>query len=442
MQEWQLQTWLDLIAEILDQSNNRKKDELGNCPRDYIRATIALTIGYAAIYDPPNMLSDEICELLKELAEDQSPMVRDRFCWHTLPYVVPLHTTKLRDILHEMAQYIDLIPAIGRSLAIAYQDNAKEVLETLDKWHKECKQNRPKHFDPEEITPRETLLATIAMTYGYIQYDELIDTNATDEASKRLQSILAEETHPFVRKYLLYAISFLARYFKEVEPMLQKLVAELGENERTEVVEILTKIYLNQRRELDGGDSIIEINDDEYAIWVDSIRPSTEIEKAMFRWIADSKNPSAQQVATRAYVSFANELDQKEAQRIAEIRELRKQPIPLIEQKPETSAINIPIKRFRESKLAENIIIWLATLSSGSYDAVIRGLLPEVLAQIRTDKRAMAFVLDKWHLARDKKIKTIAELLDRVIWLVEHSKYIGLLILVVLVVLAIIIFGE
>ena len=441
LNEWQLQTWLDLIAEILDQNNSREKDEHGDGPRDYIRATIALTIGYAAIYDPPNMLSNDICDLLKDLAEDQSPMVRNRFCWHTLPYVVPLHAMQLRDILHNMAQYIDLIPAIGRSLALAYQDNDKDVLWILDEWYRECKENRPKRLDPEEITLRETLLATIAMTLGYIQYDELKDTNATDEASKRIQNILSEENHPFVRKYSLYAISFLARYFKEVEPMLQRLVGELSENERVEVVEILTKIYLDQRRDLDKGDNkgdnSIKIDDEEYAIWVDSDRPITEIEEAMYRWIGDSKNPAAQQVATRAFVSFANSIDQREAQKISEIRELRKQPAPQIEQQPDTSAIIAPIKRFRESKFVENIIVWIATLSSKHYDIVIRGLLPEVLAQKEIDKQAMAFVLDKWR--KDKKIKKIAELLDRAIWLVDNSKIIVLLIIAALIILAIII---
>ncbi len=162
LQNWQLQTlWLDVVAEMLKQHDEQKKDEPYLSPRDYIRATVALTVSYASQYDPPNMLSQEICDLLKNLADDVSPLVRNRFRNHTLPLVVSLHTTQLRDILHDMVRYIDLVPAIGASLALAYRYNTQSVLETLEIWHQECRNKRPARINPAEITLRDALLATI-----------------------------------------------------------------------------------------------------------------------------------------------------------------------------------------------------------------------------------------------------------------------------------------
>jgi hypothetical protein len=46
---------------------------------------------------------------------------------------------------------------------------------------------------------REALLATIAMTYSYIQYDEAIGSPISNDVANRLQRILKDEEHPFVR---------------------------------------------------------------------------------------------------------------------------------------------------------------------------------------------------------------------------------------------------
>ncbi len=429
LQDWQLQTrWSYLIEEILRQRNELKKDERHENSRDYIRATVALTVSYAAREDPRNMLNDNICKLLADLAEDQSTLVRNRFRSHTLPNVVPLHTKQLRGILHDMARYIDLIPAISNSLALAYRYNAEEVLAVLDEWHQECRILRPARTNPIEPNLREKLLATIAMTYGYIKYDDMTGILTTDEGFKRMQSILAEETHPFVRNYVVIAISLQAyNNFERVEPMLQRLVTEVDENESDKIVKILKNVYLEQRGNLKGGDDFIVVDEKTYPIWLNSERPLTAVERAMLRWIKDPKNPAAQQIATRASVVFANALEQKEAQQIIEIRERRNQPIE--EATPEITAIPTSLQHVRESRFVEKIAIWIATLSAERFSVIIQGLMPEVLAQNKSNKQAMTFVLEKWRRAADNEIKTIAKLQERAIWLIEHSTLIGTLVL-------------
>ncbi len=52
-----------------------------------------------------------------------------------------------------------------------------------------------------------------------------------------MQSILAEEIHPFVRTAVVIAISHQAHsYFEKIEPLLQKLVVDVVESERVEIV--------------------------------------------------------------------------------------------------------------------------------------------------------------------------------------------------------------
>ena len=188
---------------------------------------------------------------------------------------------------------------------------------------------------------------------------------------------------------------------------------------------------------MEGGEDFLEIDGKLYPIWVNSERPLTIVETAMLRWIKVPNNPTAQQIATQASVAFANAMEQKEAQQIMEILERRKQPNE--ESQPEIPAVPTSIQRFRQSLFVEKIAIKLATLLSAErYNIIIQGLLPEVLAQNKSNKHAMNFVLEKWRKAADNEIKTIAKLQDNAIWLVEHGAFVGALVLGGLVLLLIV----
>lgn len=419
LQRWQLETHIiDLIDSIL----KGRDEEVREGPRAYIRATVALTVSYAAQYDPPNTLSEELCDLIDQLSIDPNRLVRNRFRYHTLPMVVPLHVAQLRDILHDMTRYTDLDHAIGASLALAYRENPEEVLKTLNLWHKECVETRPRRVNEAEITPRENLLATVALAYGEIRYDEAIGPLSGDEAFRRLRSILAEERHPFVRTAVVIAISRQARrHFDKVESLLQKLVAEVTENERIEIVKILTDIYLEQRKNLKDGEDIIEVKGHRYPIWIDSARPITGVERAMYRWSRDAEKPAAQQIAIQASIAFARELEQEEAQRIDEIRKERERVAEEAEEAEGEAVIEPAIsKRPKHSSFMDQLASRLATLRLSHYRLVILGLLPEALAQYRSSRDLMNLVLSKWRRTRDDEMKDISKLLKRAIGLAQN----------------------
>jgi hypothetical protein len=323
-------------------------------------------------------------------------------------------------MLHDMTQYVDLIPYIAKDLAIAYQYADKDVLETLRDWHKECRSLKSAYKNSTEINLREKLLATVALTYGLISYDESGILKA-DEAFEQLQSILAEEKHPYIRQNVVIAISHQARnYFGKVEPLLQKLVVEVVESESDEIIQILKSLYLEQRQKLEFSSDLWEMDGKQYPIWVDSERPLTNIEKSMLNWIKTPNNPAAQQIALRALIAFADAFDQKEEKRLIEIREQRKTPIS-VELQPKVDAISVAGQLVKENKSIEKIALWIATLNAERYYGIIRGLLPEILAQNKTNKQAMDFILRKWRRAQDAEISTIAMLQERAIWFVEHS---------------------
>ncbi|HYF63020.1 MAG TPA: hypothetical protein VD886_09435 [Herpetosiphonaceae bacterium] len=407
LEDWQRDTWvIRVIKAILagdDGVNN--EDALA-----YIRATIALTVGYAAGYDPPNQLAPELLEQIRHLAEDQNQLVRQRFRIYMLPHVVRLHLEQLRGLLTELTRYIDLTQAIGASLAFAFEINPGGVLETLAMWHETCQADRPPAHRSDRLTRRDALLVTLAFAYGEIDYGQHPDLLSAAEGFQRLQAMLAAERHPKVRTAVVIAISRQAsQHFERIEPLLQQLVAEVTEDERIEIVRILTGIYLKQRKELPNGPARLTINDAAYPVWTEGVRPLTAVESAMYRWIKDPANPVAQQIATQASIAFASQFDQAEIAQIANYRQSQQQRA--LGQNVDEAALAgtaVASGPARRGWYSHTFVPWLATMNAAQYRPIVRNLLPEAISQRLANWAALDFVLTKWSHVTDPDINAIS----------------------------------
>lgn len=418
LQHWQKEARVSsLINAILNERNHKDSKQ----PVDYIRSTIALTVGYAALYDPPDQLSPELLELLKHLITEQNELVRNRVFAFTLPRLISRHIIQLRDILHDMLRYIDdSVLAVANSLAFAYRFRPNDVLETLTLWNSECKKTRLDRTNIAEVTSREALLATVALTYGKIECDQSIGTLTPLVAVQHLKIILLEELHPRVREIALFAIGCQAnRAFDQVEPELQDLVSgQITQKERQEVAEILTEIYLKQRFQLRGGEQTIEIDNKKYRVWLNSTRPLTTIEQAMVHWVKNKQNPMAQQVATNAIANFVSRLEQEEERQIKQLREGR--------DSLETTSITVYAAPIEGGKAPQDwyygkLIPWLATRNAENYRTAIRNLLPEGLRQYKISRDIMNYVLlRKWSNVSDADVKAISKKLKSGLWWAEN----------------------
>jgi hypothetical protein len=432
---WQYETSIiNAINAILRGREEEEGREKSEGAQAYIRATMALTLGYAARYDPPNQLSAALCKLLQRIASDRSKLVRDRLSSHTLPMIVPLHVKQLQGILHNMVRYVDLISAIGASLGRAYRKTPREVLRILGSWYDEAKSTRGQTAGLG-ITHQDALLATVAMTYGYIDYEEGIGPLTADEAFGHLETMLDGERSPFVRTAVIRAIGLQAKgHFEKVEPLLYRFVHLVTEGERTEIVKILTDMYLEQRASLEDGDETIEVRGCSYPVWINQERPMTPVEQAVFRWIKNPSNPIAQQIATQASVAFARALEQEEGREVNAMRSERKRAAEASKREREKALQPLVHGLRRGGIFVEQLIPWLVTLNAAQYRSVIPGLLPEVVAQAKRDRDATSFVLNKWGLIQaDETLKAIA---SRLRLGLKLSDRIGLLIAVAVIALA------
>jgi hypothetical protein len=481
-----LHKWLDLIRarRIIDQvdailkgSNERNKDN--SKAEDYIKVTVALTISYASLYDPPREMSDseglseELCNLLKKLANDTSNIVREAFLNFTLPRVLQIHLSQLSTWLHDIIQkqtssssskssIIKFNQAVGESLALAYIRNPKVTIQILENWREEGLRNIPNHVDTSKITSRESLLATVARTYGEIECRQGSDQLTPQDIFKYLHSILQQEKHTFVREAILSSITRQARlYFDAIEPQFQSLVAEIQEDEREDIIKTLGYIYLEQRINLSGGDywssqKRIKIGNNfypyRYQIWINEKTPQTPIEEAMYNWIKNANNPIAQQIATRSLVYFANQLykdEEQEKDRI--LKKLDEEVIP--ESFENEDLTTKPSKNFYIEKIVPLLTVFLKSIQYFAfkrsyckslvhdlsyYRRVIKGILPEVLKQDSSSQSTMNFVLERLKGLDDEKLGIIVDILELAIRIAKNPHfliYIGIILIIVFIVI-------
>ena len=424
LEEWQRQAYATNIIQGLLEG---QQTNLTSQPEDFIRATIALAVGYAAQYDPKNRLSPRLFDLVETFAKDPTPLVRLQFHRHTLPQVVASHFASLKDYLRrtvkDMYGELDLMSAIAVSLAYAYQADSEAVAKLLDEWYEEAEQ-LPSSSDREKVEEREGLLIVIVLTDGALGYEDKASSGgASNRAVDRVKEILAKEDHLVVREAVIRAIAELAKQdFNHYAATLKRIVANAGPKEKDMFAEILVGIFLTERQQMEGGDAWVEIHGTQYRLWVDSERPFTNIEKALLRWIREEKGTVAQKIAFQCWLYFEEIFGEAEESKAQQIREER------IKKQLERQQNLAKDRKAKQTQIANQpgSIPWRVRMrlrretQKGQYRAykeTVRGLLPQALDYKKEQRKVLKGVLERWtDSGRDNTgAQQIAELLKKVL---------------------------
>jgi hypothetical protein len=418
LDRWHTEARVIELFEALLGDKDAQQRESGQA---YVEATIALTVSAAAQYDPPNQLAPELVKLFRQLSQNTKRFVRTRFCAYTLPRLVRRHLAQLRPELRSMTRYVDLDWAIAESLAQTFAHEPQEVLRTLAQWYNECEQNRPSVIDPRKLTLRETMMATIALTYGEIDYSAPHSQLTFSEAFERLMMIMGAEVHPQVRTAVVLAVGSLAeRHFEQVEPHLRRLVRELPEHERQDIIKILVGIYTQQRASLQGSSDRVTVDNQRYPVWHSSPRPLTSIEQSIKNWIGDVQNPVAQQMGLWAMTEFEGRInrpiEQAAEQQREEQRRAAMNPAPTL-----TTASLVSAPRSASWYLRTLVPLLVTFPTGGRYRATIRHLLPEALERRRIDQAALHMTLVRLEYSSDQTLHAITPRLRRAMKLADQG---------------------
>jgi hypothetical protein len=374
---------------------NQTKNEKPYPTQDYLRATIAFTVGYAAIYDPPDQLHQTLYNFLERLADDQNHYDQNNpahlaFCFHTLPKVVPWHLLQLRELLRDMTRYPDFIGAISDSLALAYQARPADVLKTLESW-KDHEQETITIFSKKATLPlRELLLTTIALTYGKITCDEDIYRLTAKQAFQYLPELLETDKSLLVRQAVIIAMGMkLHQNFSEIESEFQNAIPKITqyEHERRKIVDILTLIDLEQSER-------------------------DTVKTAMYRWITDNSNPIAQEIALRALVNFTRvSSNPNQAKQLKQNwLNVRFSKSPIVSKTPPYGPS------------FDKLIPWMVTRDNKSYKKAISQLLHQAWKLHKNNKNAINSVLSHWEQTTtdNRKLVHLSQLLKRGFWWLKY----------------------
>jgi hypothetical protein len=311
-----------------------------------VRAAVALIVGYSARFDHENQMNPRLYELLVSMLEDRHPRVREAVK-QALQLAVAWHLRQLEPLLRmRVLQSDDFLGAISRGGAEACSLRTDETVAILDNWRAVARAEK-RRSSPDRISPRERILATVALTYGEIRAVGGEWPLRPEILCANLRSILMEESHPFVRRKAFEAIEKQAlQNFELVVQLLQDLLSQIQLPDRPAVVKIFVKTYLHQRNRMTGGEKKIDVEGRKYDIWIETPRPLTEIEATLYGWLLDNSHPIVQQLAVDVFDELGRTLLEKEERRVKDLGPLmpRNELIGMsFNSRPQPQVHNLPI---------------------------------------------------------------------------------------------------
>lgn len=394
-----------------------------------VRAAVALTVGYSARFDRENQLTSELYELLIRVLEDRNPRVRKASA-QALQLAVAWHFRQLEPLLRMRVLHSDdFLADVAQGAAEACSLRTEETVAILDNWRAIARAEK-RRSSPDRVSPRERLLATVALTYGEIRADRGEWPLGPELLCANLQSILMEEFHPFIRNYAFAAIEKQAlQNFEMVVRLLQDLLSQIQLQDRPAVVEIFAKTYLHQRQRLSDGDQKIEVDDHSYNVWMDSPRPLTEIEATLYGWLLDSAHPIVQQLAVDVFDRLGNTNLE-----IAERRLRAARPIVPASFVPSEGADRRPQPQVRPLPLLGQAAVFCVAPRKPPVRTTLQPLLAEIIAlqkipvprpaprlagpqvihqPLEIPRSPVAGLLERWGGVPNDATKAVADLLGR-----------------------------
>lgn len=381
-----LQRWWSEACNVGDpESRIARAGGASQDPWAAVRATLALTAGYAAQYDRENHLAPHLLGLLQVLVDDPHPLVRAAVWKHALPRTAAWHLQRLDPFLRERVLVsADFVQAVARGAAEACEMRPDECLPIVESWWAMARADA-RHGSRGAVLIREALLATVAETFGYIRGAEEPSPMASAALLDKLCAILNEEGHPFVRRHALQAVATQTQSDPDLAAqILPRLLSRLTIEDRPQVVALAVRSYLHQRQRLEGGDRKLELDGRSYRVWTDGTRPLTGIETTLYGWLFDSSRPVAQQLATACFSAFAATALEREERRL--LRE-RPQTVALsgggrgvYNAGPEVYSLN----------LLGHLAVVVATPGREEVRPLLRPLMAEVIVERRRQLAIMA----------------------------------------------------
>lgn len=399
-----------LINEFLSKRNNDNEIQIGPNASAYLKATVVLTLSYAANYDGPNRLHQSIIHLLTELSKANDTLVRSRLK-EALPKIVQHHTLQLKSLLtNELVRFDDLEDSIGLGLALAYKDYPADIKAILYDWLNNCMDTASDLNNRKKFTYRDKVLVMVFKAFQKIELRAAGDAITVDEVFQWLIKFNKQEKRVSVRKNLLDTVGqIMSLDWEKAEKYLPNFFNPNNLTEADIIVMRFVKIYLEQRENLVGAKYQFRWEDRIVPIWLSpNERPLTKIEMIMLKWM-DSGDITLKQIATLSFLGFARIFEEDELEFIEELKiKLQEERInssryifrePAIYQKPVEPAISIWTRIY---------IFLLLLFESRQSKITLRAIFKLLYRNPSFSRAHINIVYGKWLRSKDRSTQKLA----------------------------------
>lgn len=424
-----LQSWLNddrprkIITEYLSRRVGMMQNEAYHKRAlSYLRASTVLTLSYAANYDSPNKLNEQIISLLLSVMKERNEAVVNKAIQTAIPRLVHHHVLQLKDVLlEEFMKYDDMVAPIAEGLKKAYSDYPEDLKSTLDRWFEQCMDQASKKNRRGKLTHRDKVLVTVLEFYSKLEFSEdSPESISLDEVYKKLVQLSDSEGRSHVRNQIFKTLGcLLAHDWKKAEAYIPLALKYLDLRDAAPLIDSLFNIFLEERQELKGNEYFFTREGIDYPIWLDLYnRPRTPLETRLTTWV-DSTETVLQQLATLSFLKIAEKFELEERDHILEIIELQRQRPAW--QAPSanaaTSASRAPEPEdYSISLFARIRIFFLLFFESKESKATLKSILL-ILYRYRTYKREykgqLNLMLRKWTQLESGNLKKLSRWLRK-----------------------------
>lgn len=317
LKNWQEDDAISERMEVLFPRNTEQSAKRGSNTIDLIKATAVLALGHASYYDQPNKLHEEIILSMVHFAKESEskPNVSENI-HKALPQFIHHHSIQLEHILYdELMPIYSLHEPIVKGLLMAVETYPKEVSGALKRWLDGCMGESSKLNRRGLPTYRDSRLIIILEILTKLETSE--DLLFTKEAmyTDFLIPLIRQESRVEVMEYVIVLLAKTqSRDYELAAKYANQTIGKIDKAQRLKLVYLWGQSYLNQRLEMEDGETY-EREGMIYSIWTGTeSRPLTILEKTLYKWM--EYDDLMRRFATLTFLELAKGYDRHERQEL------------------------------------------------------------------------------------------------------------------------------
>ena len=418
LEKWRTDThFLDVINRHLDQRNGEN-----DSASTYIKATLIITLGYAAQYGSPGNRNDKLLKLLFSFLKDGSTLIRKRLN-HALPYVIRTYGIHMsQEEWERLYAQIDLVEGAGSGLVWGWRDNPTLIEKYLLKNLQDILVGLPANANVESLQIRDQKAGFFIVCLGLLMHQQGVNvTIDKKEAGVWLWQLRDKLDNPSLKQLVWVVHLSLGALPHGIYEQLELQLSSISKEEESLLLQKIGEQYVKERSELTGGDDSVRRGNQVFETWIDNDREETAIEKLMYKWLLGETSTGKtvdketigmlQQIGFMSFQEFSKAFDYWESGEVKALLKAREKEKELASKKADEFVYDaietamIPLNQGALNKLWDSLF-------GDKRSRLIRALKNILRQSPHVDRNMMLMVVQRWK-KKDDEFEKVAKQIEK-----------------------------